>query len=69
MSKFNTIGIDLAKQIFQVHINDANGKKLSSKKLKRSQLLDYIRQQPNALVANSSSECEVTGAVGFTGDT
>ena len=51
MSKFNTIGIDLAKQIFQVHINDANGKKLSSKKLKRSQLLDYIRQQPNALVA------------------
>ncbi|KZZ12147.1 transposase, partial [Oleibacter sp. HI0075] len=46
MSKFNTIGIDLAKQIFQVHINDANGKKLISKKLKRSQLLDYIRQQP-----------------------
>lgn len=51
MSKFNTIGIDLAKQIFQVHINDANGKKLSSRKLKRGQLLDFMRQQPKSLVA------------------
>lgn len=51
MNKCNTIGIDLAKQIFQVHINDVNGKKLISKKLKRHQLLDFIRQQPNALIA------------------
>ena len=51
MTKLNTIGIDLAKQVFQVHVNSSTGKKLISKKLKRHQLLDFLRQQPTALVA------------------
>lgn len=51
MTNVNTIGIDLAKNIFQVHINNAYGKKVSSKQVRRSQLLNYIANQPKALVA------------------
>ena len=51
MNKFNTVGIDLAKNVFQVHINDPHGKKLSSKQIKRNQLLNYLVQQPESLVA------------------
>ena len=51
MNKFNTIGIDLAKNVFQVHINDPRGKKITSKQVRRNQLLNYLVQQPESLVA------------------
>lgn len=51
MNKLNTIGIDLAKNVFQVHINDPHGRKLSSRQVKRGQLLNYLIQQPVSLVA------------------
>lgn len=37
-----TIGIDLAKSVFQVHAADAKGKKLFSKKMNRNQLLEFM---------------------------
>lgn len=51
MNKFNTIAIDLAKNVFQVHINNAHGKELSSKQVRRAQLLPYIAKQSRSLVA------------------
>lgn len=51
MNQFNTIGIDLAKNVFQVHINDHRGRKISSRQLKRAQLLNYLAKQPVSLVA------------------
>jgi transposase len=46
----NTIGIDLAKNIFQVHGCDKSGKKIFKKKLGRSKVLEFMANQPKCLV-------------------
>ena len=40
--KTTTIGIDLAKSIFQLHGIDAEGKVLLKKKLRRQALLSFL---------------------------
>jgi transposase len=44
------IGIDLAKNIFQVHAVDANGKKIFNKAIKRDQMAVFFANLPPALV-------------------
>lgn len=39
MSELATVGIDLAKSVFQVHGIDKNGRVLVRRQLRRSQLL------------------------------
>lgn len=51
MSKISIIGIDLAKQVFQLHGNDNRGHKVFGKQLKRNQLLAFLVTQPPCLVA------------------
>jgi transposase len=46
MSKCKRIGIDIAKQIFQVHGVDANGKAALRKQLKRTQVLAFFANLP-----------------------
>ena len=41
-----TIGIDLAKHVFQIHGVDARGKRVLTKKLRRDQMKDFFAQQP-----------------------
>ena len=50
MEKINVIGLDLAKNVFQVHGADSDGKKLLSKKLKRDELLEFFAKMPRCLV-------------------
>lgn len=50
MDNCNVIGIDLAKNVFQVHINDRNGKTLLNKQIKRDKLLEFFVKQPTSLV-------------------
>ena len=45
-----TIGIDLAKTVFQVHGADARGKCVVQKRLRRSQVLVYFAQLPPCIV-------------------
>jgi transposase len=45
-----TIGIDLAKNVFQVHGVDATGKLVITKKLRRAQLLPLFERLPSCLV-------------------
>ena len=45
-----TIGIDIAKRIFQLHGVDKNGKIVLKKKLMRDQLLNYMANLPKCLV-------------------
>ena len=45
-----TIGIDLAKNVFQVHGVDSHGKKLFNKALKREQMATFFVNLPPALV-------------------
>jgi transposase len=50
MSKDSVVGFDLAKNVFQVHRNDGSGKKIESRKLKRSEVMEYFAQLPPSLV-------------------
>lgn len=51
LSEVSTIGLDIAKQVFQLHGADASGHALLRKKLTRAKLLDFFRSQPPCLVA------------------
>ena len=51
MSEVSIIGIDLAKQVFQVHGACADGSVLFRKRLPRSQLLAFLERQPRCTVA------------------
>lgn len=50
MEKISVIGLDLAKNVFQAHGADRNGKKVLGKRLKRSELLDFFAKVPRCLV-------------------
>ncbi len=59
MSEISVIGIDLAKNSFQLHGVDAKGKILLRKKLRRDQVAKFFANLPQCLVgmeACSSSE-------------
>lgn len=43
-----TVGIDLAKNVIQVHGIDANGKVVVRRQLRRSQFLAFFEEQPRA---------------------
>ena len=51
MSEVTTIGLDLAKNVFQVHGADSSGHAVIRKKLRRDQLLSFFSQMPPCLVA------------------
>ncbi len=46
----STIGIDIAKRIFQIHGVDKNGKTVLKKKLMRDQVLGFMVNLPKCLV-------------------
>jgi transposase len=48
--KATTIGIDLAKEVFQVHGVDEHGKRLFNKQLKRSQIASFLANIPPCLI-------------------
>ena len=51
MGEVSTIGVDLAKSIFQVHGADASGAVVFRKKLRRGQVLSFFAAQPPCTVA------------------
>jgi transposase len=50
MEQISTIGLDLAKNVFQVHGIDAQGHVVEQKKIKRDKMLDYFAKLPRCLV-------------------
>ena len=42
MSEVTTVGLDLAKNVFQVHGDDASGRVVLRKKLRRDQVLAFF---------------------------
>ena len=46
----NTIGVDLAKNVFQVHGVDSAGKVVITRQLRRKQVLDFFSKLPGCLV-------------------
>ena len=51
MEEVSTIGLDIAKQVFQVHAASANGAVLFSRKITRARLLGFFASQSPCLVA------------------
>ena len=50
MSEITTIGLDLAKHVFQVHGIDAEGTTVLRKRLRRGQVLAFFSRIPRCLV-------------------
>ena len=50
MSEVTTIGVDLAKNVFQVHGIDASGKAVIRKQLRRRQVVPFFKKQPPCLI-------------------
>ncbi len=51
MSEVTTIGLDLAKNVFQVHGAASSGHAIIRKKLRRDQVLSFFSQVPPCIVA------------------
>ena len=51
MSEIITVGLDLAKNVFQVHGTDGAGRPVLRKKLRRMQVLEFFSQLPPCIVA------------------
>ena len=51
MSRLVIVGLDLAKNVFQVHGADASGKVLFRKKLRRGQVLEFFNELPACVIA------------------
>jgi len=51
MSEITTVGLDLAKHVFQLHGADASGRMVLRKKLRRDQVLAFFGQLPRCVVA------------------
>lgn len=51
MSDITTVGLDLAKNVFQVHGADGAGRAVLRKKLRRAQVLEFFSQLPPCVVA------------------
>jgi transposase len=50
MKEITTIGLDLAKQIFQVHGADVDGAPVVNRRLRRAEVLKFFEKQPSCLV-------------------
>ncbi len=51
MNEISIVGIDLAKQVFQIHATDRHGHQRISRQLNRAQLQEFLVQQPHCLIA------------------
>ena len=65
MSEIITVGLDLAKNVFQVHGADGAGRAVLRKKIRRAQVLEFFSQLPSCVVATEGcgsahfSGCEI----------
>jgi transposase len=71
MMKVTTIGLDIAKQVFQVHGADKAGRTVLRRKLRRSEVARFFSEQPPCLVGIEASGsahywARVLGGLGHT---
>jgi transposase len=51
VSEVSTIGLDIAKHVFQAHGADTSGRVVFRKKIARSKLIEFLASQPRCMVA------------------
>ena len=50
MEEISTVGIDIAKSVFQVHAIDVDGNVVVRRQLRRQQMLKFFAQVPPCLI-------------------
>lgn len=50
MGEITTMGLDLAKHVFQVHGIDALGQVMMQRQLSRGEMLEFLKNLPSCLV-------------------
>ena len=50
MNEVSTVGVDLAKNVFQIHGVDCDGKVVMRRQLRRSQFLAFFEERPACLI-------------------
>ena len=61
MNEVTTIGLDLAKNVFQIHGVDASGRIVVRRQLRRSQVLPFFEKQAASLSALKPALPRITG--------
>jgi len=61
MNEVTTIGLDLAKNVFQIHGVDASGRIVVRRQLRRSQVLPFFEKQAPCLVGIEAALPRITG--------
>ena len=61
MKNIKVLGIDLAKNVFQLHGTDANGKCVLKKRLNREKLIEFMAQLPVCLIGIEVCGGSLTG--------
>ena len=61
MNEVATIGLDLAKNVFQIHGVDASGRIVVRRQLRRSQVLPFFEKQAASLVGIEACATRITG--------
>ena len=59
----STIGVDIAKNVFQVHGVDSAGKVVITRQLRRKQVIDFFSKIPACLVGMEPAELLIIGRV------
>ena len=66
MQTITTIGLDIAKSVFQVHGVDADGNVVVRRQLKRRYVLAFFQKLPSCLVGiEACASSHYTGRVNF----
>jgi transposase len=60
--KFTRCGLDIAKQVFQVHGVNEHGVVKARKTLPRTRVLEFFAQLPPCLIGIELRECALLGA-------
>ncbi len=59
--EITTIGLDIAKNVFQVHGVDCTGEVVIRRQLRRRQLLPFFKKLPGCLVGIEAAPRPITG--------
>jgi transposase len=60
-SSVTTVGLDLAKHVFQVHCVDASGRVVVAKSVRRNKLLEFFASLPSCLVGSRHAARRIIG--------
>jgi hypothetical protein len=59
-----TVGVDLAKNVFQLHGVDETGRPVLRRQLRRSQMLEFFQRLPGCLVGMKPVPAPIPDTVG-----